>query len=278
MSNSRHERVQVEIEDIIKIELLGYLRCEKGWQGDVHTHPFWEIIYIPSKGVLTSGEVGTIHSMEDRFFIIEPHKKHRVRNISDSTVEMIYVGFDFNFAPSSKADINIGNFILSMPETKVLISEMNEFFNDSGSNRRLTLNHARGRILRTLSMILTNLITYKIVNDNFENLNLKKQVIIEKIKRYLEKNVHLNINMKTLASEFYLSPNYLGDLFKKVTGMSIKQYHNKVKMEASIMMLRNSGQSVTEIARQLGYDDLAYFSKCFKNYFNISPSQIKKNP
>ncbi|NSW89257.1 MAG: helix-turn-helix domain-containing protein [Firmicutes bacterium] len=274
----RHERIQIEIDDSIKIDLLGYLKCEKGWQGDEHTHPFWEFIYVPSGEILMFVETESIYGLDNRLFIIEPLKKHWMQNNSNVDKEILYIGFDFSFIPSSNLDVNIGSFILNMPEITVLMYELDRIFDNAeyDKNKQVMLNYARGRIMRALSLILSNLAVYKYADDGAKNLDLRKQVIIEKIKRYLMKNIHLNINMKTLANEFYLSPNYLGYLFKKVTGMSIKQYHNKIKMEAAIVMLRNSEQYITEIAQQLGFDNVSYFSKSFKNHFNISPSQIRK--
>lgn len=42
------------------------------------------------------------------------------------------------------------------------------------------------------------------------------------------------------------------------------------------MLLETSAESVTAIAVASGYDDIAYFSKCFKDVFSVSPSVYRR--
>jgi AraC-like DNA-binding protein len=65
-----------------------------------------------------------------------------------------------------------------------------------------------------------------------------------------------------------------------VNGMTIKEYVLQHKMEKAVTLLSKRKQSISEIARLLGYESPNYFSKCFKNYYGFSPTKlhIKEEP
>jgi Transcriptional regulator containing an amidase domain and an AraC-type DNA-binding HTH domain len=73
----------------------------------------------------------------------------------------------------------------------------------------------------------------------------------------------------------YLSPHYLGNLFRIYMKQTIKQYHMQLKMEKAMSLIRSSALSITEISDQLGFITPQYFSKSFKDYFGYAPSKLK---
>ena len=83
--------------------------------------------------------------------------------------------------------------------------------------------------------------------------------------------------MTRISREFYLTPSYLCDIFKKYTGCTITGYLLKIRMEKASGMLLNTNLSLVEIAAQVGYSDYNYFSRLFKRYFNISPNAFRKS-
>jgi len=79
-----------------------------------------------------------------------------------------------------------------------------------------------------------------------------------------------------LASRLNLSPRYLSDLLKQETGKTaIDLIHIYLVNEAKNRLMGDN-QSVSEIAYQLGFENLPYFSRLFKKETGISPNQFKK--
>lgn len=67
-------------------------------------------------------------------------------------------------------------------------------------------------------------------------------------------------------------------MFRKVTGCSFKQYHTDYRMKlASTMLKTMPNRPVTEVARELGYEDPLYFSRVFRQHFGRSPSGYRKS-
>ncbi|WP_168433649.1 PocR ligand-binding domain-containing protein [Pontiella sulfatireligans] len=74
------------------------------------------------------------------------------------------------------------------------------------------------------------------------------------------------------------SPSTVTRLFKKVTGRSFKQYLVGHRMEQAVAQLKARPNSpVAEIALAVGYDDPLYFSRIFRKFHGISPSECRKS-
>ncbi|WP_343634462.1 helix-turn-helix domain-containing protein [Fluviicola sp.] len=83
-------------------------------------------------------------------------------------------------------------------------------------------------------------------------------------------------SVNNLAAQINLSPRYLSDLLKQETGKTaIELIHIYLVNEAK-NRLKSDDQSVSEIAYQLGFENLPYFSRLFKKETGISPNQFKK--
>ena len=63
---------------------------------------------------------------------------------------------------------------------------------------------------------------------------------------------------------------------KKITGKTPNEYIKERRMEHAIELLRDDHLTIAEVSYQIGMEDPFYFSKLFKNYFGISPSQYRK--
>ncbi len=78
------------------------------------------------------------------------------------------------------------------------------------------------------------------------------------------------------AEKINLSSNYLSDLVRKVTGISIKDHINNLVLRKAEEMLLGSNNSVSEIAYSLGFNYPHYFTRFFKLKIGITPSNYRK--
>ena len=84
------------------------------------------------------------------------------------------------------------------------------------------------------------------------------------------------ITNSSMGGVFGYHPNYISALIKKKTGMPIHQYIIYVRLLNAASLLENTALSVNEIAISCGFYDIAYFSKYFKKYFGVSPSEYRQ--
>ncbi len=79
--------------------------------------------------------------------------------------------------------------------------------------------------------------------------------------------------IEELAASLEVSAGHLRRVFKEHTGLSPYQYHLQLKIGQAKMMLRESGLSITQIAKDLGFQNVYHFSKLFKTKTEVSPNQ-----
>lgn len=101
--------------------------------------------------------------------------------------------------------------------------------------------------------------------------------LIDRICRYLSDNIGVPFSSENIEKRFYLSYKYMAHLFKKEKGVTMQQYHNSVRMDEACRLLCSTLMSIGEIADKLGFSDVLYFSRCFRNYTGKSPSAYRKD-
>lgn len=101
----------------------------------------------------------------------------------------------------------------------------------------------------------------------------------EALSHYFEKGYLATKGLPTvagIAGELYLSPRYLSDLLKQETGKTAIELIHIYLINEAKNRLKGEAQSVSEIAYDLGFENLPYFSRLFKKEVGLSPSQFKK--
>lgn len=105
----------------------------------------------------------------------------------------------------------------------------------------------------------------------------KSDTVIERAKRYIREHYTENIGRTEIAEAVSLAPSYLSMLFHRETGQTIREYINLCRIEAAKRIMAATQDSVTEVALQVGFDNISYFSTIFKKYTNLSPGEYRHN-
>ncbi|MBN1187281.1 MAG: response regulator [Bacteroidales bacterium] len=111
--------------------------------------------------------------------------------------------------------------------------------------------------------------SYPSVNDKF----------VEKVTNYIMKNLHEpTLNVEGMSSELGMSRGHLHRKIKSVIGMGPNEYIRMIRLKEAAKLLLKNDYNISEISYMVGFNNPAYFTKCFKDYFNVSPSDyISKN-
>lgn len=123
----------------------------------------------------------------------------------------------------------------------------------------------------------------KRIQRHFGGLDIQADVppeedaFIAEVRKIVEReldNEHLDVQW--LARELALSRSQLYRKIKALTGRSIASFIRMVRLQRAREVLENSTKTVSEIAYQVGFNDLGYFSKSFSEEFGISPKETRK--
>ena len=126
-------------------------------------------------------------------------------------------------------------------------------------------------------------ISYLIINildiftENVLKINESKNPdLVKKCIAYINKNYKNNITLDTVANMVHLNASYFSSIFKKEVGLNFSTYLNKVRIEQSMILLKNTDYSILNIALEVGFEDQSYFSKVFKNLTNMTPKHYRQ--
>ena len=113
---------------------------------------------------------------------------------------------------------------------------------------------------------------------------LQEQMLVGISPRMQEICLHILANYRdstlsvaSIAEFAALSPNYLGSVFHKETGMTITRYILRVRIREACELLLHTDMTLYQISEAVGYDDVDYFSSLFMREMKAAPSVFRKN-
>lgn len=109
------------------------------------------------------------------------------------------------------------------------------------------------------------------------NSGQAQEISLQEIVALLKKSRQEKINLKEIAGEIGMSERSFRNAVHRVCGMSPKDYITKMEMEAAMDLLQTTHKTIAEISTLLNYDNPFYFSRAFKKYYGISPSEARTN-
>lgn len=90
---------------------------------------------------------------------------------------------------------------------------------------------------------------------------------------------HQNVNVNELASSLCMSPKQLNRKLSAITGESVSRYVLRVRMtKAKTLLDSDRNHTIAEVAQLCGFDENSNFTRAFKSFFDITPSQYRKRP
>ena len=115
-------------------------------------------------------------------------------------------------------------------------------------------------------------------------LNLSKleyqtidEKFLEKAIRVIEANLSdIDFDVDAFANAFSMSKSSLYRKLKTITGLSPVEFIRNIRLKEACLRLKDKSITISEVAYSVGFSEPKYFAKCFKNAFNISPSEYQK--
>ena len=175
------------------------------------------------------------------------------------------------------------------PELKLSLNDLREKLFSAGimdlsgdpeAEAILTLLYlARGQGELQRKMGLTLFLSYlnALEPRQLEPLYLRQEQVEEmgKIQAFLLENPHHRWTLAELSEKFQVPVSVLRRNFMGIYGLSVADYMRKIRAEYAGEMLKNSDQSVGEIAASLGYDNASKFSAAFRRCLGQSPRSYR---
>lgn len=106
-------------------------------------------------------------------------------------------------------------------------------------------------------------------------LQTRHHSILERCIERMELEFDPDLSLSVVADWCHFSPSYFSKLFKEHTGESFTDYLVALRMTKAAAKLKNSHKKVYEIAEEVGYRDVKYFTRIFKKVYGVAPNEYR---
>lgn len=255
----------------LRTELIGgeFTLCRSAWgEGGrkIHNDPFSRLYWI-RKG---KGEIDYIKGR----IILEPGKLIVIpsftpaRYFCEDGMELYWIHFRADLFGSQEIfKLMNWNFTVKVQNQKIMTDFMKNLILSS-SSKKLEDSFSSDIMLRQL---LCRFASEKEDVMNLQDVQRFLPAIV-----YIEQNLHRKITLKDLIKVVPLESAYFCSLFSKTIGESPMHFINRKKIEKSQFLMENKELSLKEIAGEVGFEDVYYYSRVFKNIVGIAPLFYRK--
>lgn len=249
----------------------------------VHTHTYFEIIYVLSGSCVHSVNQNAETFSEGDFCILPPSARHSQNDFPDGLAVKILIH------PSAFTDICTG-----LLKGQDLLSHflLDSIYNKNSEQYLLFRTgqdaDIRERILDMFQeMLSADIFTDRIVIGMLMTLLVKLsrnwQAAVEsapiknvdhEILTFLQEH-YSTITLEELAEHLHYTVPYCSRYIKKLFGCTFSQLLNQIRFQNADLLLKNSGLTVNQISKMLGYENPENFMRAFKKKYQMTPSQYR---
>ncbi len=254
----------------------------------LHGHDFLELSYITKGSMrhLIDGQSSVLTAGD--YFIVDYGTKHAYESTSDTPLEVVNLLFYPEFLERTLAgrrrfeDV-VNSYLLRFQYKTLRSSPTGKTFQDmDGQILAMVesicreykekpsgyLEYIRCRFLEILILTMRQI-------GIREGSNARSDMIKE-ITDTVKAEYAQKLRLSDVAEKYNYSVSYLSRKFTEEIGMGFSEYVQKIRIEQSCRLLENTQLHVSEIARQVGYENLKFFNRVFKAVLGTTPREFRK--
>jgi len=222
-------------------------------------------------GTFESASCKNIPIGEGTVFFLFPGELHRFRPEKLTGWDSYWVGFKGKFA-----DNLVANGYLSVRKPTVWIGYNEEIV--SLFQRILEAgNEERSGYQQYISGIVIHLlgyVYYRMKDTHFEDKASVQKM--DKARLLIRERINTNISPEKIASTLNMTYSWFRRLFKQYTGLAPAQYIAQLRLQRAKELLSTTIKSIKEIAVEMNYESVDYFSTQFRRQTKMTPTQYRK--
>lgn len=264
----------------------GHMRTvEPEWRFQKEKHQTFEMLYVLSGHQTTEVEGDPLTYGEGEMIILSPGTYHLNYNASNKEL-MRYFCFHFNIENldiKSHIISNLANYVLAKDNqlsqlTEHIVTEMIKV-TENGS-----ISAARKEVkieILFLNFLVGLMDSVEEHDEKTSRYSIKEadtaQKIAKLIERYVNTKESIPVNVKYICDKLSISTSYAHRVFKKVYGITPRKFIEEQQCRKAKMLLGLPENTVENVGYLIGFKNFPTFSRQFKKWTGISPSEYSKS-
>ncbi len=216
---------------------------------------------------LNESDIFIVNSLQDWKVEMQPGK---------SLIASIYIDYSYISNIVQRSYINVTSLLISRdnPTYSELQSTINKLLILHASNDNLDQIQLKSEYYTLLYKFTKYLINP--IDDKHKS-NAPLDIRTQEIIRYINLNYSKPISLRDIADKFYLSVPYLSKLLREELGINYLEYLNGIRARHGKIEVERTRKTITQIAYDNGFNNIASFNKAFKTVFGMTPSIMRNN-
>lgn len=287
--------IRYDFPSVFRIEKLitiFYMELSKDFYYDGERHDFWEMVYIDKGEMLCTADKSTFTLKSGELTFHSPNEFHNLSGNKNTAPDVSIITFECHSREMHHFE---GKIFRLDAEEKALLSML---FEEGLSC--FQLEDPRNPLLQRLerlpdapfgsAQMVKNLLEIFLIKlwrhkdtltkksrQNYRVNGIDIPADVKEILDYVEQHLYDKLNVSIIARDMGKSESTVKNLFALYQSGGIMKYCNLRKIKEARRLIREGNHNFVQIANMLQFDTPQYFSKCFKKFTNMTPSEYKRS-
>ena len=229
-----------------------------------HLHRSFELIYVKDGCLQVSINNRTFEVKKDECIFILPYEIHSfVTKDSSESYICVFSPEYINTFHSMLHEKFLDNPIFT------LSTDIKNLIIDKLFKHNSNLLEMKGY----LYLICSEILNHSNIVDNIKN----DYELLHKTLNYVQENFTKDISLQSIAKKFGYSYTYLSKYLNNTLGTSFVDFINENRINYSMYLLKNTDDTITDIAYACGYSSIRSFNRNFVKITNSTPKLYRKS-
>ncbi|SDE14040.1 helix-turn-helix domain-containing protein [Sporomusa acidovorans] len=251
-----------------------------------HWHEHMQMYYFICGSAMLECNMKRFIVRSQDIVVINSNELHYMESLSDD-LQFYVIRVDLPFLFSNQVDLCQTKYLAPLSQNRItlrnLIRDDTEVLNcvvktiDEYSTKRIGFELAVKSSIYQLIVLLLRGHIHKIMSSDEFSSRVNSLKRFDTILKFIAAHYTEKISVKDLAEKANITVFYFCRIFKQLTGKTMTDYINELRLEKSLEYLQSNDLNITEVALNCGFEGVNYYSRLFRKHYHISPTKFREN-
>lgn len=267
------------------VDIFKKNNVKRGGSVRLHWHEHLQFYYFVEGEALLKCGHNRFKVSPGSIVVINSNELHYLESLSDD-LEFYTIRIGPTFLFSNQVDLLQTKYLAPLASNRISFRNLIE--NDTGvlecvtkilqeyDSKEVGYELAVKASIYQLIVLLLRGYVCKILSEKEFEEKTRSLKRFNTVLQFIEDNYDKKIRLKELADSANLSECHFCRTFKQITGKTLTDYVNEIRLEKAACFLKQTDLNITETALKCGFDSISYFNRLFSKYYKISPTKFRK--